>query len=231
MKDDDKTQSFHEDLGDSDEVEILEVVGMDEDVPPPGGADRADDRRAHEPHEVVLAFDEGAEASPDRGGGRIFDDALANLSDRDQLHRLRSDYENLRRRIDREREEFELHANSSLVSRILPVLDNFERALAAAPESGPERPFRDGVHLIYKQLMDQLRKEGLRTIESVGRPFDPTLHDAVATEPSLRIPGNIVVEELQRGYIFQERLLRPAMVKVSTTSPSARPSNPGGEES
>jgi molecular chaperone GrpE len=100
------------------------------------------------------------------------------------------------------------------VARLLPVLDNFERALAVAPGTETEAAFRQGVQLIYKHLRDELRREGLQPIEVEGRPFDPALHDAVATVAGGREGVLRVVAELQRGYLFRSRLLRPAQVKV-----------------
>jgi len=189
-----------------DDIEILEIVGVNES---------ADDVPADE--EVVIAFDEepadrpvAPAQSPARDGA---DGDLAET--RERLLRLRADFENLKKRIEREREEYFRHATASLVARLLPVLDNFERALAAARQAGSTDSFFEGVALIQRQLLDEMRREGLRTVECLGRPFDPTLHEAVATEANPRLPANTVVEEMQRGYYFDDRLLRPALVRVT----------------
>jgi molecular chaperone GrpE len=129
---------------------------------------------------------------------------------------LRADYDNLRKRIDRERQEFELYANFALVGRLLPVVDNLERALAAAERDGGDAALIEGLVMIHRQLSDQLSSEGLTAIDALGRSFDPNLHDAVLTEPSTEFPPNTIMEELQKGYVFQDRVLRAAMVKVST---------------
>lgn len=145
---------------------------------------------------------------------------------REQLLRLSADFENFRRRIEREREDSERHASASLVTRLLPVLDNFERALSRDPGAGSDR-FYDGVVLIFRQLLEELRKEGLAAVDSVGEPFNPELHEAVSTTVEQALPPNIVVEEMQRGYRLHERLLRPALVKV-TVEPAYEPFEPSG---
>jgi molecular chaperone GrpE len=137
-------------------------------------------------------------------------------SDHQRFLRVRADYDNLRKRIERERSQFQLHANCELVGRLLPVVDNLERALATDTYEGLEGTLHEGLTMIYRQLIDQLRQEGLTPIATVGKTFDPSLHDAVATDPSSEEPANTVVEELQKGYVFQGRVLRPAMVSVST---------------
>jgi len=95
------------------------------------------------------------------------------------------------------------------------VLDNFDRALQVQVNSGADGAFRAGMVMIYEQFSEALRSQGLRQIETVGQPFDPNLHDAVATDEESSQPMNTIVEEYQRGYLFQNRVLRPAMVKVS----------------
>jgi molecular chaperone GrpE len=137
-------------------------------------------------------------------------------SDHQRLLRVRADYDNLRKRIDRERRDFQIQANCELVGRLLPVVDNLERALATDTENGGEGALHEGVTMIYRQLMDQLSQDGLQPIESVGKAFDPNLHDAVATDATSPEPANTIVDELQKGYLFQGRVLRPSMVVVST---------------
>ena len=137
-------------------------------------------------------------------------------ADGTRLVRLRADYDNLRKRIDRERDEFELQANFALVSRLLPVLDNLDRALAVDASDGSSAALREGLVMIHKQLTAQLAEEGLQPIDAIEQSFDPNLHDAVATVSGADAPANTVVEEFQRGYLFRNRVLRHAMVKVTT---------------
>ncbi len=213
MRREDKDNGFVPEPLDDGEVEILEVVGIDEDgvAPAPSSAGEDDDAR-----DVVVSFGRAAESPASRDGSRGAGGNRAQ--EHDQFVRLRADYENLRKRVDRERRDFEENANASIVGRLLPVLDNFERALKTAPSSAGGSALQEGLVLIYKHLLDELRREGLSAITALGRTFDPTQHDAVATsvgEPAMR---NMVTEELQRGYLFRERVLRPALVRVSVTA-------------
>lgn len=209
MSQDDKQPDYPGERAADEEIEILEVVGMDEDGEPLPEPPRVGDR-------LTLAFDDGPapDRPADRGAPRHGGPGPLALDPERQLAQIRADYENLRKRIERERREYEEHANSTLVARLLPVLDNFERALAVLPGGETDAAFRQGVQLIYKHLRDELRREGLQTIEAAGRPFDPSVHDAVATESGPHDGTLRVVEELQRGYLFRNRLLRPAQVKV-----------------
>ncbi|MGD0199523.1 MAG: nucleotide exchange factor GrpE [Bryobacteraceae bacterium] len=134
----------------------------------------------------------------------------ANLQD--QLLRLRAEFENFRKRAQRERSEFAEFAAVEAVLAILPVLDDFERALKAG---GGGQEFRKGIELVYQRLLETLKKMGLEPMESEGRKFDPALHHAVETERTDRIEDHTIVEEHQRGYTFKGKLLRPAMVKVA----------------
>ena len=124
-------------------------------------------------------------------------------------------FDNLKKRVEREREEFSTIATRELVSRLLVVLDNFERALAAGRETTVDAAFQQGVTLIHRQLYDELCREGITAVDAVGEMFDPAIHEAVATDTSSSLPANTVVEELQRGYYFRGQLLRPALVRVA----------------
>lgn len=187
---------------DEDDIEILEVIGLDDDSPfvveAPDAVEDAD--------EVVLEIDGDAVGDPARGD--------KEYGDREQLLRVFAEFENFKKRVDREREAAERHATAALVLRLLPVLDNFERALGRPP-NGPDSTFHDGVALIFRQLLDELRRDGLTAIDSVGETFDPAVHEAVATTTDSGIPSHTIVEELQRGYLLHDRLLRPALVKVA----------------
>lgn len=176
--------------------------------------------------------------SPENGQGDVpelsreqltqFEEEIASLKDRLQtkegqveellsrLQRLQSDFDNFRKRTQREKEELEQTAAASLVQTLLPVVDNFERAAQAAP--GDEPAFREGIGMILKQLEKVLADAGLESISSVGSPFDPNFHQAVFVVEDDSCEENTVVEELQKGYLFAGRVLRPAMVKVSRRS-------------
>ena len=132
----------------------------------------------------------------------------------DRLLRTAAEFDNYRKRIDRERRDQSESAAFSLLSEVLPVVDNLERALQSP--SGPEAAgFRAGVELILRQMMDLLRKRGVTPIDALGADFDPRIHQAVSQETSDAHRDGEVMEELQRGYMLGERLLRPAMVKVA----------------
>jgi molecular chaperone GrpE len=135
---------------------------------------------------------------------------------RDKVLRTLADFENFRKRSEREKADFFRYALAGALRELLPVLDNFERAFSHA---GEEDDFHKGVILIYKQLSDVLQKYGLRVIEEVGVSFDPNLHEAVVRDENPSIPSHTVVEILQKGYFLHDRLLRPAMVKVSVGGP------------
>lgn len=225
------------DAFDADDVEILEVVGVEDDA-----VDSVSPSEAAEPigdsEEFLLGFDDDDDpdslgvAPPPGATVDLDDEQPAGVegdpgaeSDRRQLLRLRADYDNLRKRIGRERDEFELHANAALVGRLLPVLDNLERAMAAGVNTDQTDVLREGLVMIHGQLTEELRREGLRAIVSVGQPFDPQLHDAVATDPDSDRPANEILEEFQRGYLFHDRVLRHAMVRVSTNGFEQKPSD------
>jgi molecular chaperone GrpE len=132
----------------------------------------------------------------------------------DRLLRTAAEFDNYRKRVDRERREQSESAAASLLTEILPVVDNLERALLAP--SGPEAAaLRAGVELIHRQLIDLLRKRGVTPIEALGADFDPRFHQAVSQETSDAHRDGEVMDEMQRGYMLGDRLLRPAMVKVA----------------
>ena len=132
----------------------------------------------------------------------------------DRLPRKTAEFENYRRRADKERRELTQHAADVLLEALLPVVDDFERALLADPGADPEG-YRKGVELIYRQLQDFLARRGVTPIEAVGRDFDPNYHQAITHEASPGRREGEVIEEVRRGYMHGDKLLRPAMVKVA----------------
>jgi len=135
---------------------------------------------------------------------------------KDRVVRTLADFENFRKRSDREKQDFFKYALANVMRDIVPVLDNFDRALDHA-EEGDE--FHKGVLLIYKQLYDVLQKHGLKPIEESGVVFDPNIHEAVVREETDSVPTQTVVAVLQKGYFLHDRLLRPALVKVAVGGP------------
>jgi molecular chaperone GrpE len=136
----------------------------------------------------------------------------ANLQDR--VLRLQAEFDNFRKRTERERMEFAEYAGEQTVRALLPVLDDFERALKARTPDVPEE-FIKGIELIYSRLLETLKKQGLEPMETDGVPFDPHQHQAIQRLETDEHEDNTVVQEFQRGYNFRGRLLRPAMVQVA----------------
>jgi len=132
----------------------------------------------------------------------------------DLLIRLKADFENYKKRVAKEKEEFLEYANEELLKKILSVVDNLERALDSTKESKNFDALYKGLEMILKQFRDILKKEGVIAIESVGKPFDPVYHEAIMQVPS-EDQDNIVVEEIRKGYMFKNKVLRPAMVTVA----------------
>lgn len=125
------------------------------------------------------------------------------------LKRIRADFENYKRRTARHFEEIGEFARAELLKEFLPIVDNFERALPFE-----DNPYAQGVQMIYRQLMDTLQKQGVKKMEVLGKPFDPNLHEAVGWVESDDEEG-VILEEVQSGYLYKDKLLRPAKVKVS----------------
>jgi molecular chaperone GrpE len=130
----------------------------------------------------------------------------------DRLARLQAEFDNARKRAAREQQEFREFAAAEVIRSLLPTLDSFERALKAGGEGSD---FRSGVELIYRQLQDALQKSGVQPIAAVGQPFDPRIHEAIEMVDTADVPDHHVIDELQRGYRYKDRLLRPAMVRVA----------------
>lgn len=130
--------------------------------------------------------------------------------------RLAADFDNFKKRVRQERLELLQYASASLAERLLPVLDDFERVLEHAPE-GIDSNWLKGVRMTAQKLQEALQSVGVETIEAVGAPFDPKLHEAIGTEESADLPEDTVVKELRRGYRIHDRVLRPALVSVART--------------
>lgn len=150
----------------------------------------------------------GAELQQDLDQARSENEEL-----KDRLVRAQADFENYKRRMQREKEELAVYANQKLILNLLPVLDNLERALTTAASPGDEK-LRQGVELTARSFRELLGKEGITAIEAVGQPFDPNVHEAVMTEESTEQEDGTVLFEFQKGYRLGDRVIRPSMVKV-----------------
>jgi molecular chaperone GrpE len=128
--------------------------------------------------------------------------------------RSAADFANYKRRTDEERSMAGQFSNAILIGKFLTVLDDFDRALESVPEEAHD-PWIEGVRLVERKMRSVLESEGVTSIESVGQPFDPNLHEAVVHEPTADHPDNQVIGELQRGYRMHDRVLRPSLVRVA----------------
>jgi molecular chaperone GrpE len=193
----------------TDDIEILEIVGIDDN-----GEPMTDDEAEGSDDDVEVVFEDASEppAPVEEKAADLDAEEIRQL--RERLIRLQADFENFKKRMERERVDHLRHAVSELLGRLLPVLDNFERAIASFRPGGSPDAVIEGIGLIHRQLLQELEKEGLRSMDSVGDTFDPAVHEAVATDPDPAKPPHTVTQVFQRGYFLHDRLLRPAMVRV-----------------
>ena len=132
----------------------------------------------------------------------------------DRVKRQMAEFENFRKRTDREKQAMFETGAKSVIEKILPIVDNFERGLATVPEENSEDPFVDGMNRIYKQLLTELDNIGVKPIEAVGQEFDPNLHNAVMQVASEEYESGVVLQELQKGYTYRDTVVRHSMVSV-----------------
>lgn len=135
---------------------------------------------------------------------------------RDLALRSQADFENFKKRAAREKEDAIKYANSSLLERLVTIIDNFELGLSAARGEGESSPIYAGMSMVLKQLTDFLADNGVQAIDAEGQKFDPNLHEAIAHEPSKDVPEGTVIRQTRRGYKLKDRLLRPSSVVVSS---------------
>lgn len=196
-----------------EKIDLNEILGEEDDVARDEEIEIIDDGQETRSEDLTQPLPAGEAFSRE--------DSLREETDRykDLWVRSRADFENFRKRTEREREEEAVKSGALLIRDLLPVLDNLERALAKAV---PGDAFAEGVVLIHKQLQDALFRAGLRPIKAAGEPFDPAFHEAVATEATTAFESNLVLDEIQKGYTFRGRVVRPALVKVSVRGETHR---------
>jgi molecular chaperone GrpE len=193
-----------------------ELTVVDSPEPGAAGAARAQADAAIDPAAELRAPtpEESAEQTAETVSRAQFEQLKAERDQLlDRLARLQAEFENARKRSERERAEFRDYATGNVVEQFLPVLDHFELALKA---SGSVEQVRSGVELIVKQMGEVLRQLQVTPVPTVGEPFDPRVHEALGTVEREDIPDHYVAEEIRRGYRLRERLLRPAMVRVAS---------------
>ena len=163
--------------------------------------------------------DEGATTTATDAAPVLAEEVVDLRKDRDNLQdrllRQAAEFDNYRKRVDRERQAVGDAAAASMIEEILPLLDDLDRALKVEPGRDAGESYRRGVELIHRQLDDILRKRGVRAIEALGADFDPHFHQAVAHDAAEGRREGEIIEEFRRGYMLGDRLLRPSMVKVA----------------
>ncbi len=171
-------------------------------------------------NEAATEEKDDAESSGKKSKKSRHDKKLDALTERnneleDRVKRQMAEFENFRKRTEKEKSVmFEMGARS-VIEKLLPVVDNFERGLASTPEDKKSDPVYEGMNLIYKQLMDELDKLGVKPIEALGEEFNPEFHNAVMQEDSEEFEEGIVCKELQRGYTYRDSVVRHSMVAVA----------------
>ena len=141
------------------------------------------------------------------------DEKIEELTDR--LTRQMAEFDNFRKRTEKEKSQMYEIGAKDIIEKILPVVDNFERGIAAVPEDEKANPFAEGMEKIYKQLMTTLEEIGVKPIEAVGQEFDPDFHNAVMHVEDEEVGDNIITEEFQKGYLYRDSVVRHSMVKVA----------------
>ena len=207
-----------------DESVISEETGECEDIAQ--GSDPLEAAETGEPQaeHPQTEEDEGSEL----GDFAKFTLELAEVQDRvetltrekavlyDQVLRRQAEFENYRKRVDKEKTDYYQRMRAEVLLELLPVLDNFDRALASlASSEGDRESLHQGVELIHRQFSEALKKLGLQPVEAIGHMFDPHVHEAITVEPTDQHEENTIMEEFERGYRLGDRLLRPAKVKVA----------------
>lgn len=176
--------------------------------------------------EDIRPDDEGAGSNPESREARkaakkqakqdkkaeAFKEQIAQLEDK--VKRQLAEFENFRNRTEKEKQAMFETGARSVIEKILPVVDNFERGMATVPEDKKEDPFVDGMNRIYRQLLTELENIGVKPIEAVGLEFDPNLHNAVMQVESEEYESGVVAQELQKGYTYRDTVVRHSMVAV-----------------
>lgn len=180
-------------------------------------ADQSGPSSTNTPEELERMDDDGASSMATDPAPALADEIVELRKERDALHdrllRQAAEFDNYRKRIDRERKDTAQYAAVELLQDLLPIIDDFERALQT--DAPGAESYQQGLEIIHRALMDTLRRRGVTPIEAVGTMFDPQVHQAVSYEEDPKRRDGEVTEEFRRGYRLGERLLRPAMVKVA----------------
>jgi len=182
--------------------------------------------KAEQSENIEVVFEEESSANPSSNDNNENKDTAAlenkiqelqaklNESENRYL-RLRADFDNFRRRVQLDRESSEKYRAQSIITNLLPAIDNFERAMQITPENEQATQLMQGMEMVYRSVLEALKQEGAVPIESVGKEFDPQYHQAIMQAEDENYGSNIIVEEFQKGYVLNDRVIRPSMVKVN----------------
>jgi len=197
--------------------------------------------QAIDEHLATCQVDTAAGRAPDvaEAGDPVLNDLEAlqkKAAERDEflslLQHLRADYANYQKRVQKEMDTTRRFASQGLILDLLAGLDNLERAIQSADATGNSAGLLEGIRLVHQQLLGSLARHGIKPVEAIDKPFDPSFHEALLEQPCPDKPGRTVLQELQKGYSLHDRVIRPAKVVVSTagpavdaTSPSVSPAN------
>ena len=203
------------------DTKVPEGSGEEAEETEEGSEEEAEKASGEEAGEEDAGAGDGEEASDAKDGKKRFgrknkkdpkDEKIEALEDR--VKRQMAEFENFRKRTDKEKSQMFDMGAKSVIEKILPVIDNFERGLENVPE-GCDEAFVDGMQKIYKQFTAELDKLGVKPIEALGQTFDPNIHNAVMQVESSEYESGVVAQELQKGYMYHETLVRPSMVGVA----------------
>jgi len=182
-----------------------------------------EEQQTEETVETIFAETDDSEVVVESGVEKELEEAKAKISElegkletaENRYLRLQADFDNFRRRSRQEIEASEKYRAQNLITDILPAIDNFERALSMTVENEQTKSLQQGIEMVYNNLLDALKKEGVEPIEAVGQEFNPHLHQAVMQVEDANFGSNVVVDEFQKGYVLKDRVIRPSMVKVN----------------
>lgn len=203
------------------EEELKKIFEETKTKEEPKAEEKEPEEKDTQPETDEAAADEEPEAEEEKKG--FFkkkekkkdkkDEQIEDLTDR--LKRQMAEFENFRKRTDKEKSQKYAMGAKGIIEKILPVIDNFERGLAAVPQDQMEDPFAEGMTKIYKQMMTILEELGVKPIAAVGEEFNPDFHNAVMHIEDETLGENIIAEELQKGYMYHDSVVRHSMVKVA----------------
>lgn len=201
----DQEECETEDTSEKTENEADSAPSEEEEAQAGDASEKGESRADKKASKKQAKLDKKAEAAKEQ---------IAQLEDK--VKRQLAEFENFRNRTEKEKQAMFETGAKSVIEKILPVVDNFERGLATVPDDKKEDPFVDGMNRIYRQLLTELENMGVKPIEAVGQEFDPNLHNAVMQVESEEYESGVVAQELQKGYTYRDNVVRHSMVAVTT---------------